>query len=48
MATRRAFRQVLPQDHNSCINCADYLECSLAVCGGNKGMWVCDDWKMER
>lgn len=26
----------------------DYLECPLAVCGGTKGSWVCDDWKMIR
>ena len=48
MANKRAFRMCLPGDRNSCINCADYLECPLAVCGGNKGSWVCDDWKMIR
>ena len=48
MATNRAFRKCLPEDRNSCVNCADYLECPLAVCGGNKGSWVCDDWKMVR
>ena len=48
MATKRAFRACLPGDRNSCVNCADYLECPLAVCGGTKGNWVCDDWKMIR
>lgn len=41
-ATRKAFRACLPGDRNSCINCADYSECPLAVCGGTKGSWVCD------
>lgn len=48
MATKRAFRKCLPEDKNSCVNCDNYLICPLAVCGGNKGSWVCDDWKMIR